>query len=113
MREFLSIKRLRYDDRNQRNKQDNLKFARKEEWIMAKDIFDFIMDASKAGSAKGMKFLEELNKPGAKAEVLTQLLKGWEYDAKDLDDDVAKLLDIYKKRPTIRKFMKEISQRSY
>lgn len=109
----MSIKRLKYDDRNQRNKQDNLKFARKEEWIMAKDIFDFIMDASKARSAKGLKFLAELQKPGATADKLTKLLKE---DLKYPDvgkEEVKKLLDIYKKRPIIRNFFDSITQRSY
>jgi len=123
VREFMSAKRLRHDDRNQRNKQDNLRFARKEEWIMPpkkkttkkqegkKDIFDFIKDASQARSTVGIKFLEELGKPGANAEALTQLLKR-EYGGVTLPD-VTKLLDIYKNRPIIRNFMDSISQRSY
>ena len=45
-----------------------------------KDIMDFIADACRDDSTVGMHFIAELNKAGAKAKDLHQLLVDWGYD---------------------------------
>ncbi len=87
------------------------KTGKKEE--VKRDLFDFIMDASQAGSAKGIKFLEELQKPGANAESLTKLLKEVLKYPGVRKKQVATLLDVYNGRPIIRNFLNSISHRSY
>ncbi len=80
---------------------------------MAKDIFDFIMDASKEGSTKGIRFLEELQRPGANAKELTKFLREHLKYPGVKKREVEKLLDAYKKRSIIQNFLNSISQRSY
>jgi hypothetical protein len=78
-----------------------------------RDIFDFIKDAGRQDSPVGIAFFTELKKKGVKAKDLTQLLKGWGYDAVDLKEDVTKLLSIYKARPLLQEMMNAMSQRAY
>jgi hypothetical protein len=109
-----STKRLRQGDGDRRNKQDYLRFARKEEWIMPpekkstkgkkakRDIFNFIKDATKKNSAVGMKFYNEVNKKGVKAKDIYQLLIDWGYDVRL--EEVTKLWKLYKTSPIVKKY---------
>ena len=65
-----------------------------------RNFVDFIKDASRKGSTVGMDFLNELNKKGARAKDLHQLLIGWGYDGVGLED-CTKLLSIVKSRGRI------------
>lgn len=62
-----------------------------------RDIFDFFADASKKRSAIGLRFLNEMDRKGVKAEDIYNLLKDWGYEGVRLDQ-VTTMFKLYKKK---------------
>jgi hypothetical protein len=62
-----------------------------------RDFFDLIDDATRKDSTVGLRFFEALNKKGAKAKDLHQLLVDWGYDGISLED-LIRVMKIFKTR---------------
>ena len=71
-----------------------------------RDVLDLIGDACRDDSTVGMHFLGELNKDGANAEELRQLLVDWGYEGVSLDQ-VSRLLKIFKTTSRAKKALLE------
>jgi hypothetical protein len=63
-----------------------------------RNLFDFFSDASRDRSAVGTRFLEEVNKEGATARKLYNLLVQWGYEDVRLED-FTKVFNAYKAEP--------------
>jgi hypothetical protein len=65
------------------------------------NVFDFITDATKKGSTVGTQFHQVLNKKGAKAEDLYNVLIGLGYNDVRLED-VTKLLKLFRTKCEVK-----------
>ncbi len=71
-----------------------------------RDMMDLIADACRDDSTVGMHFLGELNKEGANAKALRQLLVDWGYEGVTTEE-VSRLLEIFKTTGRAKKALLE------